>query len=501
MNTRGSPWGRGGWVAASITTGLTVALVIWASGPQWAASPVGGFAAPGWAPIWVIAAASTVAVAWLVGPEQPARGWATTAATAGWLAPLVAAVPGTNCGLSVLVLSIACLVPTGVVALHTSAGAPARLGPVPAAFGVALAAVALRAVTIDPLTDPACTRICVAGPGLLGAMDPQLGRRAVAVLVTVAAVLAFRGVLADRARVRDGHILRAGAAGVIALTPWWVPWNAAGPRTEDVAALALALACVLIVVERARLLRIRRAARNMHDAMLASAELTPLNDQVARELSPAQRLAVDNARLTAAARAHSEELLASRRRIVHAFDAERERLGRDLHDIVQQRAVGALIGMQVARAQTPDAQRASVLDDAIGEVSRCLEHLRTVGGRSSSPLVESDGLGPAVQQRAADAGLSRVVATGETGLALPPDRSREIYTVLDALLETSLKNPGESTLTIDIQTHQVVVVIRGPEVGLPEPVLDRVGAAEGECSIRMDADDHPEVEVRFRCES
>jgi hypothetical protein len=73
--------------------------------------------------------------------------------------------------------------------------------------------------------------------------------------------------------------------------------------------------------------------------------------------------------------------------------------------------------------------------------------------------------------------------------------------VIDALLETSLPDPGGSTLIIDIQPHQVIIVIRGPGVGLPEPVLDRVAAADGECSIRMDADGHPEVEVRLPCES
>lgn len=477
-------------------------LVIWISGPRWVSSPVGGFAAPGWTPIWVIAAASTVAVAWLVCPEQPARSRATTAATAGWLAPLVAAVPGTNLSVRVLCLSLACLVPTAVVVLHSSAAASDRPGSVPVAWGIAIAAMALRAVTIDPLTDPACTRICAAGPGLLGsAIDPQLGRRMVALLVTIAAGLAFRDVLAHPARARTGHILAAAATGVLALTPWWVPWGSAARRTEDVIALALAVACVPIIVERARLLRIRRAAREMADVLVASPDLTPLNDRVARELSPAQRLTVDNARLAAAAHAHSEELLASRRRIVQAFDAERDRLGRDLHDIVQQRAVGALIGMQIARAQTPDTRRASVLDHAIGEVAHSLEHLRNVGGRSSSPLVESDGLGPAVQQRAADAGLSRVIATGSTGLALRPGSSREIYTVIDALLETSAPDPGGSTLSIDIQPHQVIIVIRGPGVGLPEPVLDRVAAADGEFSIRMDADGHPEVEVRFPCAS
>ena len=64
------------------------------------------------------------------------------------------------------------------------------------------------------------------------------------------------------------------------------------------------------------------------------------------------RLAAEQARLLAEAeRAQSRELAASRRRLVEAADAERRRLGRDLHDGAQQRLVNVVIALQMALAE------------------------------------------------------------------------------------------------------------------------------------------------------
>ena len=61
-----------------------------------------------------------------------------------------------------------------------------------------------------------------------------------------------------------------------------------------------------------------------------------------QEIGPAARLAIENERLRAEARAQTRELKTSRTRIVEAGDAERRRLERDLHDGAQQRLVGAV---------------------------------------------------------------------------------------------------------------------------------------------------------------
>ena len=53
----------------------------------------------------------------------------------------------------------------------------------------------------------------------------------------------------------------------------------------------------------------------------------------------------------------ADEVAGSRARIVAATDAERRRIGRDLHDGAQQRLVRVLMGIEEARAR-PGARRA-----------------------------------------------------------------------------------------------------------------------------------------------
>ena len=68
------------------------------------------------------------------------------------------------------------------------------------------------------------------------------------------------------------------------------------------------------------------------------------------EVTSSARLLLDNERLQADVRAKEADLRASRARIVESGDAERRRLERDLHDGAQQRLVGLMLGLRLARA-------------------------------------------------------------------------------------------------------------------------------------------------------
>ena len=72
------------------------------------------------------------------------------------------------------------------------------------------------------------------------------------------------------------------------------------------------------------------------------------------EAAATAALAIENARLEVELRARLEALRASRARIVEAGDAERRRLGRDLHDGAQQRLVSLMIELQLARERGSD---------------------------------------------------------------------------------------------------------------------------------------------------
>ena len=90
-------------------------------------------------------------------------------------------------------------------------------------------------------------------------------------------------------------------------------------------------------------------------------------------ISPAARVALANARLSAVIKARLADLQGSRRRIVRASHAERHRIGRDLHDGAQQRLIAASLHLRVAENHLPSAVAWEQARTAIGEA---LERLR-----------------------------------------------------------------------------------------------------------------------------
>ena len=87
--------------------------------------------------------------------------------------------------------------------------------------------------------------------------------------------------------------------------------------------------------------------------------LTSTEDSLLRHLASQASLVMRNAQLTAELRATIEELLASRRRLVEAQDAERRRIERNLHDGAQQQLIALAIqlGLLAESADDPDLIR------------------------------------------------------------------------------------------------------------------------------------------------
>jgi signal transduction histidine kinase len=126
------------------------------------------------------------------------------------------------------------------------------------------------------------------------------------------------------------------------------------------------------------------------------------------ELAAVARLAVDNERLHAEARAHLAELTASRARIIATGDAERRRLERDLHDGAQQRLLALSYDLRLARARAgaADAGRlTSTLDAAIDDAERALDELRRLAHGIYPAVLEESGLAPALETLADEAPL------------------------------------------------------------------------------------------------
>ena len=100
-------------------------------------------------------------------------------------------------------------------------------------------------------------------------------------------------------------------------------------------------------------------------------------------------------------RLDADEVAASRARIVAATDAERRRIGRDLHDGAQQRLVRALMGIEEARRAPERAEDA--LARAAADARHAIDDLRELAN-GLHPLVLTDrGLAAALEELTAGA--------------------------------------------------------------------------------------------------
>ena len=95
-----------------------------------------------------------------------------------------------------------------------------------------------------------------------------------------------------------------------------------------------------------------------------------------------------------AERVRAAELHASRARIVAAADAERRRLGRDLHDGAQARLVNVAIALQLAAQRSGDDD---LVADALGELRIAMDELRDLASGLLPSVLTNHGLGAAVE--------------------------------------------------------------------------------------------------------
>lgn len=490
-----------GVLARAIVMGAVLLMLSWSLDLGWVQRPVGGLATPGWEAIWILAGVTVVVLALIVPGADVGRVWLVALAVVGWVGPLLAAVPGASPSLRLVSLAVAPVLPAALVALVLYGDLRTTRFPRALVATLVGSAIFARGVFYDPLLDPGCSRYCLPGSGWWTSTDQPRTRLVLAGIVTMSVLALLAGRAISRSPVRPWMAVSALTAAVLALVPWWASSWPSPARADDIVALAvLAVVVPVAIVVGTATLR-RSAARRMAESLLAA---SPLPDQLrelerADDLTPALRLAIDNARLEAAALDQIEELRRSRTRIVQASDAERRRLGRELHDTVQQRVVGALLQLRIAADEEPNAERRACLLTVLDQVGGTLPHLRGLSERSAPPVVESDGLAAAVRQRAADLPGLRVVAT--EGSEPPPLRtSRAAFIIVDMLLESALPTPSASELGITVTAEAVRICVRGPGVTMTELLLDRVAASDGIVSEDR-VDDVNRIEVRLPCGS
>ncbi|BCY11154.1 sensor histidine kinase [Actinoplanes sp. L3-i22] len=135
------------------------------------------------------------------------------------------------------------------------------------------------------------------------------------------------------------------------------------------------------------------------------------------------------------------ELARSRVRLVDAFEAERGRIERDLHDGAQQRLVALTVMLGLARLDAPAGPLADQLARAQDEAGAALVQLRELIRGIHPPLLTDFGLEAAVTDLAARSAV-RIDVTFAVAGRFPPAVESAAYFVVSEALANVAKHSG-----------------------------------------------------------
>jgi len=187
----------------------------------------------------------------------------------------------------------------------------------------------------------------------------------------------------------------------------------------------------------------------------------------------------------------SEELVEvarSRTRLAHAFDAERLRIERDLHDIAQQRLVALTMQIGMARLDLPPSSPAAAAMSAAHEQAKTLmAELRDLIRGISPRTLRELGLRAAVEELAAASSVE--VRVDVASARFPAEVETIAYAAISEALANAVKHAAatEVTVTARRQGDRLSVEVRDGGGGGADPVrgsgltglADRAAAAGG----------------------
>jgi PAS domain S-box-containing protein len=143
----------------------------------------------------------------------------------------------------------------------------------------------------------------------------------------------------------------------------------------------------------------------------------------------------------------AEETSRSRARIIETADAERRRIGRDLHDGAQQRLVRVLMGIEQARRDPAGAEAA--LTQAAADARQAIEDLRDLAA-GVHPLVLSDR-GVAVALEELTAGAPLPVVLDVTGERFAPELEAAAYFIAAEAVTNVVKHAHATVAKVAIR--------------------------------------------------
>ncbi|ANY05062.1 sensor histidine kinase [Pseudonocardia sp. HH130630-07] len=158
------------------------------------------------------------------------------------------------------------------------------------------------------------------------------------------------------------------------------------------------------------------------------------------------------------------------RRLVSAFESERSRIERDLHDGAQQRLVALGVTLGLIRMDLGDDPAATRLDEARDQLGVALTELRDLVRGLDPSMLADHGLAAAVADQAA-----RCPVPVEVDLQLPdrlpPQVATTAYFVLTEALTNTVRHSGAGAASVTGRHHadQVVLEVRDDGRGGADP--------------------------------
>lgn len=188
-------------------------------------------------------------------------------------------------------------------------------------------------------------------------------------------------------------------------------------------------------------------------------------------------------------------LARSRSRLIDAFDIERRRIERDLHDGAQQQLVALAMTLDLARIELEDAPHASVeplIERAHAQATTTLRELRELIDGIHPTVLTEHGLSAAARHLADRSSLPVHVHDSITG-ALPPTVATTAYFVIAEALTNAAKHSGatEVHIRIDNSDGRLTGEIIDNGTGGADPdtgtgllgLADRVSAVDGDLTV------------------
>ncbi|MGW2260061.1 sensor histidine kinase [Streptomyces sp. NPDC001780] len=183
------------------------------------------------------------------------------------------------------------------------------------------------------------------------------------------------------------------------------------------------------------------------------------------------------------------DVRASRARLVDAFDAERRRIERDLHDGAQQRLVSLNVRLGLALLDAePGSPPARQLAEAQEQVTLAVEELREIAQGVHPKALTDHGLPAAVENLAARSALPVAVDVRLPGRVPVAVETTAYYVVAEALTN-AVKHSAATRAEVHARLHTDVLTlyVKDDGVGGAAPaagtgltgLADRVAAADG----------------------